>query len=141
MEQDLFLAMGGMAWAFWIRKKIDQETGKEIEVHWDEYSPLLIAKPAPFQLDLEVRNDDVRRRLERMWESGKGEDDMEKERQVAAVRKLAKSPELEMAVDDDAMSVGGSDTSGLSDAGSESSDSGSFGENSIQDIRESDIWT
>ena len=55
-EQDLFLSIGGMAWAFDIRKKIDTH-GKEIPVHWNDYTPLLIAKPAPFLFDLNPRDE------------------------------------------------------------------------------------
>lgn len=50
VDQDLFLSMGGMAWAFDIRKKRDQQ-GKEVPVHWNNYSSLLIAKPIKFEFD------------------------------------------------------------------------------------------
>lgn len=55
VEQDLFLTMGGMAWAFDIRKKRDKD-GVEIPVHWDSYTPLLIAKPVRFQFDAVVHD-------------------------------------------------------------------------------------
>jgi hypothetical protein len=55
VEQDLFLTMGGMAWAFDIRKKRDKD-GMEIPVHWDNYTPLLIAKPVRFQFDAVVHD-------------------------------------------------------------------------------------
>lgn len=55
VEQDLFLTMGGMAWAFDIRKKRDTD-GNEIPVHWDNYTPLLIAKPVRFQFDAVVHD-------------------------------------------------------------------------------------
>ncbi|KAH8902449.1 cytochrome P450 [Coniochaeta sp. PMI_546] len=60
VEQDLFLTMGGMAWAIDIRKKRDAH-GKEIPVHWDNYTPLLIAKPVKFQFDAIVRDPDKMR--------------------------------------------------------------------------------
>lgn len=74
VEQDLYLAMGGMAWAFDIRKKRGADGG-EIPVHWNDYTPLLIAKPMPFEFDAVVRGEDKARRLRRMWEDGRGEDD------------------------------------------------------------------
>jgi hypothetical protein len=58
VEQDLFLTMGGMAWAFDIRKKRDPATGAELPVHWNEYTPLLIAKPARFPFDAVPRSPD-----------------------------------------------------------------------------------
>ncbi|ELQ34997.1 hypothetical protein MCOR02_011769 [Pyricularia oryzae] len=50
VDQDLFLSMGGLAWAFDIRKKLDTQ-GNEIPVHWNSYSSLLIAKPVKFEFD------------------------------------------------------------------------------------------
>ncbi|KAL2270590.1 hypothetical protein VTJ83DRAFT_2774 [Remersonia thermophila] len=58
VEQDLMLTMGGLAWAFHIRKKRDPATGKEIPVHWNDFTPLLIAKPAPFQFDVVARSEE-----------------------------------------------------------------------------------
>lgn len=47
--------MGGMAWAFDIRKRRNKD-GTEIPVHWDSYTPLLIAKPKKFQFDAVVHD-------------------------------------------------------------------------------------
>lgn len=55
VEQDLFLTMGGMAWALDIRKK-RRADGSEVAVHWDDYTPLLIAKPVRFEFDAVVRD-------------------------------------------------------------------------------------
>lgn len=76
VEQDLFLAMGGMAWAFSIRKKRDAVTGREIPVHWNDYTPLLIAKPTPFSFDLFPRSED-----KMVWMSGMYETTREREKQ------------------------------------------------------------
>ncbi|KAI1350532.1 cytochrome P450 [Xylaria sp. FL0043] len=74
VEQDLYLAMGGMAWAFDIRKK-KRLDGSEVPVHWNDFTPLLIAKPMPFEFDAVVRGGEERRVLLRqMWEEGKGEE-------------------------------------------------------------------
>jgi cytochrome P450 len=51
VEQELFLTMGGMAWAFDISKKKDA-MGREIEVPLAKYTSLLIAKPEKFEFDL-----------------------------------------------------------------------------------------
>ncbi|KAI4599965.1 hypothetical protein KJ359_001066 [Pestalotiopsis sp. 9143b] len=122
VEQDLFLTMGGMAWAFDITKK-RRADGSEIDVHWDDFSPLLIAKPAPFEFDAAPRSESVKRELIKMWERGKGDDDMQNERQEAntGVRKMSEQDEYE-----EAWWVGGSDTSESSDGGSDISTSQSI---------------
>ena len=66
VEQDLFLTMGGMAWALNICKKRDA-AGKEIPVHWDDYTPLLIAKPVRFQFDALVRDPEKTRLVTEMF--------------------------------------------------------------------------
>ncbi|KAI0481784.1 cytochrome P450 [Xylaria cf. heliscus] len=78
VDQDLFLSMGGMAWAFDIRRKRVHGggLGDEVPVHWNDYTPLLIAKPRPFEFDVVVRGGEERKRaLRRMWELAKDEDD------------------------------------------------------------------
>lgn len=122
VEQDLFLTMGGMAWAFDITKKCRAD-GSEIDVHWDDFSPLLIAKPAPFEFDASPRSESVKRELSKMWERGKGDDDMQNERQEAntGVTKMSAQDDYE-----EAQWVGGSDTSESSDGGSEISTSQSI---------------
>ncbi|KAK7908855.1 hypothetical protein PG985_016158 [Apiospora marii] len=134
VEMDLFLAMGGMAWAFRIQKKRNPD-GTEVPVHWNDFTPLLIAKPAPFEFDLVARSEATARVLGGMWESGKGDDDEEVERAAELERKItedrrreamarvavaasadadaaAEEKEVVATDDDDACSVGGSDTSG-----------------------------
>ncbi|KAI1384373.1 cytochrome P450 [Hypoxylon trugodes] len=130
VDQDLFLAMGGMAWAFDIRKK-RRADGSEVPVHWNDFTPLLIAKPAPFEFDAVIRNEEIEAVITRMWETGKGEDDEEEEQnqslvqmdrnEIAAVVAAAAAEKR----DDDAGSDRGSDTSAAtcSLAGSVSSSS------------------
>lgn len=77
VEQDLFLVMGGIAWAFNITKK-RRADGSEVDVHWDDFSPLLIAKPAPFEFDAMLRSEAVKNELLKMWVHGRGEDDPKK---------------------------------------------------------------
>lgn len=76
VEQDLLLAMGGLAWAFTIQKKRDLATGDEVPVHWNTYTPLLIAKPAQFDFDAVPRGGEERKEeLRRMWEAAKEEEE------------------------------------------------------------------
>jgi len=74
VDQDLFLAMGGMAWAFNIRKKRGPD-GREIPVHWNDYTPLLIAKPRQFAFDAIPRDEARMREMERMWHDAKEDGD------------------------------------------------------------------
>ncbi|KAI1169807.1 cytochrome P450 2C3 [Nemania sp. FL0916] len=77
VEQDLYLAMGGIAWAFDIRRK-RRADGTEVPVHWNDFTPLLIAKPKPFEFDAVVRGGGERERvLSKMWEEGRGDDDVD----------------------------------------------------------------
>jgi len=81
VEQDLFLAMGGMAWAFDIRKKRDPTTGDEVPVHWNDYTPLLIAKPVRFEFDATPRDEGKVRRVREMWAVAKEEEEREEAEQ------------------------------------------------------------
>lgn len=71
VEQDLFLTMGGLAWAFDIRKKRDRVTGEEQPVHWNDYTPLLIAKPARFPFDALPRSREKVVRMREMYEAAR----------------------------------------------------------------------
>lgn len=76
VEQDLFLTMGGLAWAFTIQKKRDSRTGEVVPVHWNTYTPLLIAKPAKFDFDAVPRGGAAKlAELRQMWEAAKEEDE------------------------------------------------------------------
>jgi len=74
VDQDLFLTMGGMAWAFSIQKKRDPATGAEIPVHWNDYTPLLIAKPAAFQFEAVPRSEERLRQVRALYEDAKMRD-------------------------------------------------------------------
>jgi hypothetical protein len=91
VEQDLFLTMGGMAWALEIRKK-RRADGTEVPVHWDDYTPLLIAKPKGFEFDAVVRDEGRRRMLEEMLGEDTlcgGEEEEEEEEECTADEKSA----------------------------------------------------
>lgn len=79
VEQDLFLAMGGMAWAFNISKKRDPVTGAEVPVHWNDYTPLLIAKPCQFPFDLTPRSEDKVVKMREMYLEAEAVEMREKE--------------------------------------------------------------
>lgn len=66
VEQDLFLTMGGLAWGLNIRRRRDA-SGKEVPVHWDNYTPLLIAKPVKFQFDAVVWEPERRQKIAEMF--------------------------------------------------------------------------
>ena len=74
VEQDLFLTMGGLAWAFDIKKRRD-ENGMEIPIHWNNYTPLLIAKPVRFSFDVVPRTEDKNSLLKSMFESAKEDEE------------------------------------------------------------------
>ncbi|KAI0165462.1 cytochrome P450 [Hypoxylon sp. FL1284] len=115
VDQDLFLAMGGMAWAMNITKK-RREDGSEVPVHWNDYTPLLIAKPSPFEFDAVVRSKEKAAMLERMWETGKGEDDEEDERSKQLERPDIRKSDILLQHENDVASDGGSETSGAADS-------------------------
>lgn len=66
MDQELFLVIAGMAWAFDVRKKRDAY-GNEVEVPLNKYTSLLIAKPEKFEFDMVVRGEDRRKAIEEGW--------------------------------------------------------------------------
>ncbi|KAK4451022.1 cytochrome P450 [Podospora aff. communis PSN243] len=95
VEQDLFLAMGGMAWAFDVRNKIDPLTGKEIPVHWNEYTPLLIAKPVRFEFDAAPRDEGKVRRVREMWREAREDEEREEVECEGGSRSESSEEELE----------------------------------------------
>ncbi|KAJ4290041.1 hypothetical protein N0V88_006844 [Collariella sp. IMI 366227] len=76
VEQDLFLVMGGMAWAFDVRKK-RVSSGKRARVHWNNYTPLLIAKPSAFPFHAAVRSSEKAAEMRWMFKTGREEPERE----------------------------------------------------------------
>ncbi len=74
VDQDLLLSFGGLAWAFNVSKKRDA-AGNEIPVHWNDFTPLLIAKPKKFQFDLTPRSDEKMVAMREMYELSKEGDE------------------------------------------------------------------
>ncbi|KAH7631596.1 cytochrome P450 [Sordaria sp. MPI-SDFR-AT-0083] len=79
VEQDLFLTMGGMAWALTITKKTDPVTGQPLPVHWNDYTPLLIAKPCRFPFDAVPRDKHKVRKMKEMHDEAVEREECEKE--------------------------------------------------------------
>jgi len=67
VNHELLLVCGALAWAFDMRKKIDQD-GREVEVKDLEYCNLLIAKPDWFQFELTTRHELKSQKILEMWE-------------------------------------------------------------------------
>lgn len=66
VETQSFCVMGGVAWAFNIRRRAD-ENGIEVEVPDNDYHPLLITKPNPFQFTLQVRSEEKQRQIDKLY--------------------------------------------------------------------------
>ncbi|KFZ18300.1 hypothetical protein V501_01292 [Pseudogymnoascus sp. VKM F-4519 (FW-2642)] len=78
VNHELFLVCGAIAWAFNLRKKID-ENGQEIPLNDMEYSNLLISKPAKFSFDLTLRDEMKGESIVAMWEAAEKEDGIQNE--------------------------------------------------------------
>ncbi|KAL0932328.1 cytochrome p450 [Colletotrichum truncatum] len=76
VDQDLFLTMGGVAWGLNIQKKRNAD-GTEVPVHWNDYTPLLIAKPAFFAFDAVVRTPEKADLMKAMFDAAKEEEENE----------------------------------------------------------------
>ncbi|KAF2806384.1 cytochrome P450 [Mytilinidion resinicola] len=66
-QDEMLLAAGGLAWAFNLKRKIDPETGEEIEVPLDKSNSLLIVKPDPFEMAFEIRSERKRMEVVNQW--------------------------------------------------------------------------
>ncbi|KAJ9137046.1 Cytochrome P450 [Pleurostoma richardsiae] len=98
VEQDLFLVMGGVAWAFDVRKRRDARGG-EVPVHWDDYTPLLIAKPARFAFDIVPRSEEKATLMRQMYEAAREEEEDIAPEEKAALEHLF-PPEKEARQED-----------------------------------------
>ncbi|KAI0405429.1 cytochrome P450 [Xylaria palmicola] len=123
VEQDLFLAMGGMAWALDVRRKRRPGAGAgEVPVHWNDYTPLLIAKPEAFEFDAVVRDEERLELLRRMWEAGKDEDEeVDEDVNRGETEKRRRRRRGEEKGSDEYEDEDGSDTSGLGNSTSSES--------------------
>ena len=88
VEQELFLVMGGLAWAFDIRKKMSK-FGYEVPVPTDKYTSLLIAKPEKMAFEMKPVSQDRVLMIEKDWmringEKSAGEGELLNEKTVDA---------------------------------------------------------
>ncbi|RDW71437.1 hypothetical protein BP6252_08000 [Coleophoma cylindrospora] len=90
VEQELFLGMGGLAWAFHIGKSRDAN-GNEVAPPLDDYTSLLIAKPEHFEFDMKVRSLGKKAMIEKAWKSVNGgrTDDVEVDMTQMGLREKA----------------------------------------------------
>ncbi|KAL2161788.1 hypothetical protein VTH06DRAFT_7572 [Thermothelomyces fergusii] len=87
VEQDLFLAMGGLAWGFTIRRRRDpQRPGRDLPVHWNDYTPLLIAKPAAFPFAAAPRSPERAARMRHMYRAAAAAGRLPREMDLARFR-------------------------------------------------------
>ena len=68
-QDELFLACGGLMWAYNLKRKMDPKTGKLIDPPLDKSNSLLIIKPDPFQMAFEPRSEEKRRQIIENWET------------------------------------------------------------------------
>jgi hypothetical protein len=61
------VACGGLMWAFNLKRKVDPETGEEIEVPLNKSNSLLIVKPDPFQMVFEPRSSARKTEVIEQW--------------------------------------------------------------------------
>jgi hypothetical protein len=66
VEQELFLVIGGLAWAFDIRKKMSK-FGYEVPVPTDKYTNLLISKPEKMAFEMKPVSQDKVQMIEKDW--------------------------------------------------------------------------
>lgn len=66
-QDELLLACGGLCWGFDMTKKIDQETGQEIDIDTNASNSLLIVKPDPFQMKFIPRSSARKEKILNQW--------------------------------------------------------------------------
>jgi len=74
-QDELFIACGGLLWAFTMKRKIDPKTGQEIEAPLDKSNSLLIIKPDPFQMAFEPRSEKKRFQIIEEWEEAEAKEE------------------------------------------------------------------
>jgi len=77
-QDELLVACGALLWGFNMGKKIDQETGFEIEIPHDESTSLFITKPEPFQMAFMPRSEKKKAAITGQWKMAKGKDETER---------------------------------------------------------------
>ncbi len=79
------MTMGGMAWGMDVRKHDQEASDGGGVVHWDDYTPLLIAKPEPFRFRTLPRSQHKLHSMRGMFQAATGADWLVEERPGMAV--------------------------------------------------------
>jgi hypothetical protein len=69
---------GALMWAFHLKKKVNPETGEEIEVPTDKSNSLLIIKPDSFEMAFEPRSAARREEVLELWRVAEAKDNAER---------------------------------------------------------------
>ena len=86
-QDEMLVATGALMWAFNLKKKVDPNTGLEIDVPLDKSNSLLIVKPDPFQMAFEPRSDARKAELIEQWREAEGKDTEERAAFLRAAEK------------------------------------------------------
>lgn len=98
-QDELLLACGGLMWGFNLRKKVDPNTGLEIDIPLSQSNSLLIIKPDPFELDFIPRNRERREDIMRKWQESDELDKKERE-DFQRLASFQKKVEMEKLMND-----------------------------------------
>jgi hypothetical protein len=77
-QDELLVACGGLLWGFNLRKKIDPETGTEIDISTTASNSLLIIKPDPYQMRFVPRSESRRGEIKQNWKRAEERDKLER---------------------------------------------------------------
>lgn len=78
-QDEMLLACSCVLWAFDLRKKVDEVSGKEVEIDTLRSNSLLIVKPDPFQMAFSPRSGKRADLVRELWEEAERVDGMERE--------------------------------------------------------------
>jgi hypothetical protein len=78
-QDELVVACGSFCWAFNLKKQMDTESGRPIEVPMDQSTPLLITKPKPFVMAFEPRSGERRKQIVDAWREAEAKDSKARE--------------------------------------------------------------
>ncbi|KAF2259878.1 cytochrome P450 [Lojkania enalia] len=77
-QDECVVACGGLLWAFSLKRKVDPESGEEIEVPLNKSNSLLIVKPDPFQMAFEPRSEGRKVQVTAQWKEAEAKDNEER---------------------------------------------------------------
>lgn len=77
-QDEMVVATGALLWAFNLKRKVDPNTGLEIEVPLDRSNSLLIIRPDPFEMAFEPRSATRRAEVIEEWKKAEAKDTEER---------------------------------------------------------------